>query len=588
MRKHLLIALLPATVILSCHNNSGHPPVTTSPSGDSAFQKISSAFMAGEMAWSPENSVALGFHQYDGKLTNYSKASLDSELVRLKAYDQQLGALDTATLSPASFYDYRILRAGIHNSIFNFEDREAFTKNPMTYAGAIDPSIYVKRNFGPLEDRLRSIISIENGAPAVFAAAKANLADSLAKPYVETAIEVAKGSASFLGKDLVIALKEVKNDSLMTAFKAANKIAIGEVNAFIDWLKKEKLPKAHNHYAIGVEKYKKMLLYQEAITLSPDEILQIGLRELKKEQESFNAAARIIDPTQKPVDVYHRTQLEHPTAESLIPDARKNLEAIRQFLIDKKIITVPSEVRAILKETPEFARATSTASMDIPGPFEKKATEAYYYITPVEPGWTAKQKEDWLAQFNFYTTDIVSIHEAYPGHYVQFLHLNASNATPLEKVYASYAFVEGWAHYTEKMMVDEGYGNNGDPIRAAKYRIAQSGDALLRLCRLCVSINTHCHNMSVDEATKFLMDNWYQGEKPCRQEALRGTFDPGYLFYTVGKLEILKLREDYRKQEGANFSLQKFHDLLLNNGMPPIRLLRERLLKDKADWDKTL
>ena len=316
--------------------------------------------------------------------------------------------------------------------------------------------------------------------------------------------------------------------------------------------------------------------------------ISIGLKELKKEQESFNAAAKIIDSTKKPVDVYHQTQSEHPTADSLLPDAKKTLEGIRQFLVDKKIISIPSEVRAILKETPEFARATSTASMDIPGPFEKKATEAYYYITPVEPTWTARQKEDWLAQFNFYTTDIVSIHEAYPGHYVQFLHLNASDATPLEKIYGSYAFVEGWAHYTEKMMVDEGYGNKGDAVRAAKYRIAQSGDALLRLCRLCVSVQTHCHNMSVDEATKFFMDNWYQGDKPSRQEALRGTFDPGYLFYTVGKLEILKLREDYRQQEGANFSLQKFHDLLLDNGMPPIRLLRERLLKDKSQWDKTL
>ena len=544
--------------------------------------------MAGEMAWGPEAAVALGLHEYDGRLTNYSKSSLDSELTRLRAYRDRLSAMDTARLSPALFYDYRILQAGIRNAIFNFEDRAAFTANPMTYAGALDVSIYVKRNFGPLEDRLRSVISIENGSPAVFAAARANLADSLAKPYIETAIEVAKGAAGFLAKDLVTALKEVKNDSLMKAFRAANKIAIDQINGYVDYLKKEKLPRAHNHYAIGTEKYKKMLLYQEDITLSPDEILQIGMKELKKEQDAFNAAARIIDPTKKPVDVYHQTQLEHPTAESLIPDARKNLESIRQFLVDKKIITIPSAVRAILKETPEFARATSTASMDIPGPFEKKATEAYYYITPVDPAWTPKQKEDWLAQFNFYTTDIVSIHEAYPGHYVQSLHLNASAATPLEKVYGSYAFVEGWAHYCEKMMVDEGYGNTGDSVKAAKYRIAQSGDALLRLCRLCVSVRTHCQNMSVDEATRFLMDNWYQGEKPCRQEALRGTFDPGYLFYTVGKLEILKLRDDYRKQEGANFSLQHFHDLLLDNGMPPIRLLRERLLTNKADWDRIL
>ena len=588
MHKHLFTALLPALILLGCQNNPASNQAATTPSGDSTFSRISEEFIARELAWGPEGAVALGFHQYDGKLTDYSRTSLDSELIRLKAYDQRLTSLDSATLSPRIFYDYRILRAGILNSIFNFEDKKSYTTNPMTYAGAIDPSIYVKRNFGPLEERLRSIIRIENGAPAVFAAAKANLEDSLARPYIETAIEVARGAASFLGKDLVIALKEVKNDSLMTAFKAANKVAIDQIRGFIDYLQKEKLPKSHNHYAIGVEKYKKMLLYQEGITLSPDDILAIGLKELKKEQESFNAAAKIIDSTKTPVDVYHWTQSEHPTAESLIPDAKKTLEGIRQFLVDKKIITIPSEVRAILKETPEFARATSTASMDIPGPFEKKATEAYYYITPVEPTWTARQKEDWLAQFNYYTTDIVSIHEAYPGHYIQFLHLNASDATPLEKIYGSYAFIEGWAHYTEKMMVDEGYGNNGDAVRAAKYRIAQSGDALLRLCRLCVSIQTHCHNMSVDEATKFLMDNWYQGEKPCRQEALRGTFDPGYLFYTVGKLEILKLREDYRRQEGANFSLQKFHDLLLDNGMPPIRLLRERLLKDTSQWDKTL
>jgi len=588
MKLNFFGVLIPAVFLFGCGGNPSNSPVTGGNAGDSLFQKTADEFVAGEMAFGPEAAVALGFHQYDGKLTNYGKASLDSELTRLRAYGDKLSAMDTAALSPAVFYDYRILQAGIRNAIFNFDDRAVFTTNPMTYAGALDVSIYVKRNFAPMEDRLRSVISIENGSPAIFAAARANLADSLAKPYIETAIEVAKGAANFLQKDLVIALKELKNDSLMKAFKAANKIAIDQINGYVDYLKKEKLPRAHNHYAIGTEKYKKMLFYQEYITLSPDSVLAIGLKELKKEQEAFNAAARIIDPTKKPVDVYHQTQLEHPTAESLIPDARKNLESIRQFLVDKKIITIPSEVRAILKETPEFARATSTASMDIPGPFEKKATEAYYYITPVDPAWTATQKEDWLAQFNFYTTDIVSIHEAYPGHYVQFLHLNASAATPLEKVYGSYAFVEGWAHYCEKMMVDEGYGNTGDSIKAAKYRIAQSGDALLRLCRLCVSVKTHCQNMSVDEATKFLMDNWYQGEKPCRQEALRGTFDPGYLFYTVGKLEILKLREDYRKQEGANFSLQHFHDLLLDNGMPPIRLIRERLLTNKADWDKTL
>jgi uncharacterized protein (DUF885 family) len=374
----------------------------------------------------------------------------------------------------------------------------------------------------------------------------------------------------------------------MASFNTANKMAVDQVNAFAEYLKKEKLPKAHNHYALGEEKYKKMLLYSENITMSPDSILAIGLAELQKEQNVFNTAAKIIDPNKKPVDVYHNMQKEHPTAESLIPDAKKNLQAIKEFLAAKKIVTMPSEVPVQIKETPEYARATSTASMDTPGPFEKKATEAFYYITPVDPSWTAKQKEDWLSSFDYYTTDNVTIHEVYPGHYTQFLHLNASSATKIEKIFGSYAFIEGWAHYCEKMMADEGYGHNGDSVRAAKFRLAQSGDALLRLCRLCVSIKTHCQNMTVDSATKFFMDNWYQGDKPSRQEAIRGTFDPGYLFYTIGKLEILKLRDDYQKQEGSNFSLQKFHDLVLDHGMPPIALLREVMLKDKGTWNEIL
>lgn len=532
--------------------------------------------------------VALGLHAYDGKTTNYSKASLSGELARLKDFDQKLSAIDTVQLSSKMYYDYRILASAIKSEVFNFEDVAAYTNNPMTYAGAVDVSIYVKRDFAPIEDRIRSIIAIEQKAPGIFAAAKANLSDSLAKPFVETAIDIARGTADFLNGDLVVALKDVKNDTLMAAFKTANKTAIDQVNAFADYLQKEKLPKAHTHYALGREKYSKMLLYQENITMTPEEILAIGLKELKKEQDVFNAAAKIINPNKKPVDVYHDLQKEHPTADSLIPAARVNLEAIRQFLIDKKIVTMPSQVRVKVTETPQYARSTSTASMDTPGPFEEKATEAYYYITPVDPKWTPKQKEDWLAQFDYYTTDNISIHEAYPGHYTQFLHINASTATKIEKIFGSYAFIEGWAHYCEKMMADEGYGHNGDTVRAAKYRLTQSGDALLRLCRLCVSIKTHCQGISVDEGTKFFMDNWYQGDKPSRQEALRGTFDPGYLYYTLGKLQILKLREDYKQQEGANYSLQKFNDAMMDNGMPSVRLLREVLLKDKSKWNEIL
>jgi uncharacterized protein (DUF885 family) len=555
---------------------------------DGSFQQFSEDFLSGYLAWRPQTAVNLGFHEFDGKLADLSKQSIGRELARLKEYEQKLNAIDTAALSEKMFYDYCILRNAIKAEIFNFEDIQVYYKNPMTYAGLVDANTYIKRNFAPIEDRVRAIINMENLAPLQFENAKANLQDSLATPFINMAVLIAQGSASFLSNDLITALKGVKNDTLMASFKASNKKAIDAVNGFVSWLQKDKLPKAHNHYAIGRDNYQKMLLYNEGISLTPEQVLEIGLRELKKEQEVFNSAAKIINPNKKPVDVYNDLKNDHPTAKDLIPDARKTMDSIRQFVIDRKITTMPSEVRVKVEETPPYARETSTASMDTPGPFETKATEAYYYITPVDMKWTAVQQEDWLKSFNFYTTDIVSIHEVYPGHYTQFLHLNASSATKIEKIFGSYAFVEGWAHYCEKMMLDEGYGNNGDSVRAAKYRLAQSGDALLRICRLCVSVKTHCQGMTVDEGTKFFIDNWYQGDKPSRQEALRGTFDPGYLFYTIGKLEILKLRADYQAQEGANFSLLKFHDMILDNGMPPIILLRELLLKDKNSWDNIL
>lgn len=587
MKKLFSLSFILFLVLFSCNKKQENND-SSSKSGDEAFLNLSEKYITESLEFNPQSGVYLGLHEYDGKLGRFSKTELDKRVATLKKFDQEFSAIDSTTLSKKKYYDWKIIKSNVKNELFSFEDLKVYAKNPMVYAGAIDVNIYIQRNFAPIEQQIKSIIAIEKSAPQFFKDAKANLQDSLALPHIKLAIDIAKGSASFLGKDLLVALKDVKNDTLMKSFNDANKKAIAAINDFATFLEKEKLPKANNKYAIGIENYKKMLLYQEAIRLSPDEILAIGLKELKKEQLSFNAAAKIINPNKKPIDVYNDMQKEHPTAADLIPHARKNIEAIRQYVIDHKIVTMPSEVRVKIQETPAYARSTSTASMDSPGPFETKATQAFYYITPVDPKWTPKQQEDWLAQFNYYTTDIVSIHEAYPGHYTQFLHSNASKTSKIQKVFMSYAYVEGWAHYTEKMMIDEGYGNTGDPIKAAKYRLAQSGDALLRICRLCVSINTHCHGMNIDDATKFFMNNWYQGDKPSRQEALRGTYDPGYLFYTLGKLQILKLREDYKKQEGSNYNLQKFNDAMLDNGMPPIQILREILLKDEKTWNAIL
>jgi len=419
------------------------PVNLTAAASDAEFTKLADEFLAGYFAWRPLAGTTAGLHEYDGKITDYNRASIESELARLRQFEGRISALKPASLGAEARFDWQVLLAGVRGELFRFQEMASYIRNPMTYAGALDLNIYAKRNFAPAEDRLRSIIAIEKDAPKIFAAARVNLEKSLPKPYVETAIEISDGAADFLAKDLAAAFKGVGDETLQKEFADANQRAVAELREFSAWLKQEKLPTAHDHYALGRESFAKMLRESELIGWPPEKILKLGLKQLRAEQKIFAQTARQIDPKQKPIDVFKAIQRDHPTEQGLISDVRKNLEAIRQFVIDHRIVTIPSEVRAAVEDTPQYLRATSFASMDTPGPFETKATEAYYYVTPVEGDWTPKQKEEWLTAFNYYTTDIVSIHEAYPGHYVQFLWLNASNPSKVGKVFDSYAFIEG-------------------------------------------------------------------------------------------------------------------------------------------------
>jgi len=562
---------------------------------DGEYEAVAEEYIKGYLGAHPLEGTALGLHEYDGKITDYSRLALDAELSRLRRFDDRLNKFDRTKLSPRQSVDLRILQAAVKKDLFEMQEMSVFERNPMVYARAADVNVYIKRNFAPLEDRVRSLVAIESQIPNILIAARTNLNDVIPKPYVELAIQIAKGSADFLKKDLVAAVGTLKDEQLRVAFHEANRKAANALNDYAAWLEREKLPKASMDFALGEEKFRRFLAQTELVDLPPQKILEIGLEQLKAEQTAFAEAAKKIDPNKSPIEVFKQIQSEHPTPQNLIPDVAKDLDKIRKYVLTRRLVSIPSDVRAKVKETPQYLRATSFASMDTPGPFEKRANEAYYYVTLTKNDWPEKQKEEWLTAFNYYTSDVVSIHEAYPGHYVQFLCLNASPASKVEKIFGSYAFVEGWAHYCEKMMLDEGYGSStnstpseDDVKRAAKYRMAQADEALLRLCRLYVSIKMHTQKMSLDEATKFFRDNCYYEEKPARQEAMRGTFDPGYLNYTLGKLQILKLRDDYKAQQGDDFSLQKFHNELLNHGMPPVRLLREIMLKDQSKWDQVL
>jgi uncharacterized protein (DUF885 family) len=562
---------------------------------DAEYEAVAEEYVKTYLAAHPLRGTALGFHEYDGKISDYSRLALDAELSRLRRFDDRLAKFDPAKLSPRQSIDLRILQAAVKRDLFEMQDMSVFERNPMVYARAADVNVYIKRNFAPLEDRVRSLVAIESQIPNILIAARTNLDEKLPKPFVELAIQIARGSADFLKKDLVAAVSGLKDEQIRVAFQTANRKAANALSDYATWLEREKLSKATLEFALGEEKFGRFLAQTELVDLPPQKILEIGTGQLKAEQEAFAEAAKKIDPNKPAIEVFKQIQREHPASDKLIPDIAKDLDKLRKYVVSRRLVGIPSEIRAKVKETPQYLRATSFASMDTPGPFEKRATEAYYYVTPTEEDWPEQEKEEWLTAFNYYTSDVVTIHEVYPGHYVQFLHLNASPASKVEKIFGSYAFIEGWAHYCEKMMIDEGFGgpSNSSPSeddvkRAAKYRMAQADEALLRLCRLCVSIKVHTQNMSMDEATKFFQDNCYYEQKPARQEAMRATFDPGYLNYTLGKLQILKLRDDYKTQQGDDFSLQKFHNELLSHGMPPIRLLREIMLKDQSKWDQVL
>ena len=363
------------------------------------FHRLADAFVAHHFALRPVEASGLGWHQYDGKFVIPSAGVLAAEQEELRQLDRQLAALPESRLSEASRHDRQILLTTIAKERFTLEAARSPYLNPMNYAGGLDVSLYIKRNWKPFPERVRDMSAILRQAPEFFGTARTNLDAKLPVPYVETAIEIANSTADFIENDIAKAVRECGDAAAVADFNTAAAVAAKEHRAFAEWLRRERLPKATPDFALGSEKYAAMLR-GELIDLTPDRVLAIGLAELRVEQLKFAAAARVIDPTKPAIEVFKAIQKEHPTPEGLLPDTRKDLEAIRQFIVDHRLVTIPSEVRATVTETLPPFRATSFASMETPGPFETKATEAYYYVTPTEASWTDAQKEEWLTAFN--------------------------------------------------------------------------------------------------------------------------------------------------------------------------------------------
>ena len=342
------------------------------------------------------------------------------------------------------------------------------------------------------------------------------------------------------------------------------------------YLKQEVLPKSTGSYAIGAKNFSDKLAYDDMVDIPLDRLLAIGEANLDKDYNDFVETAKLIDPTKSPAIVMKAIANDHPTADALIPTAKDTLESIRKFIVDHKIVTIPSEVRPIVTETPPYARSGTFASMDTPGPYERKAKEAFYYVTPVEKDWTAEHKEQHLRGYSRPVLDMISVHEAYPGHFVQFLYVSKFPTKTRKLTFCS-SNVEGWAHYCEQMMVEQGFGN-GDP----KIKLAQLSEALLRDCRYVVGIKLHTQGMKVDDGAKVFVDKAFMEQANAYEEARRGAYNPTYLYYTLGKLQIYKLRDDYKRAKGDAFSLETFHNEFVKQGGIPLKLMRQILLPGDA------
>ncbi len=523
-------------------------------------------------AFSPSSATAAGVHTFDGKLEDYSRAGVDRAAGVLKRFEREFSAVAPAKLNAVAKTDREIVLSQIHAELLELEVLRGWERDPDRYSSGVTNAVFVimSRKFAPAAERLRSVIARERQMPAVFDAARSNLKNP-PRIYTEIAIEQMPGIISFFKNDVPAAFSEVKDAALLAEFHESNRAVIAALEAYGQFLKNDLLPRSKGDFRIGAENYRKKLLYEEMIETPLDALLQAGYADLHKNQEAFRRLAAQVNPKLSPQATLKQLEQDYPAPDQLLETFRQTLGGIREFIEKKQIVTIPSQVLPILEETPPFMRALTFASMDTPGPFEKVAKEAFFNVTLPEKSWSADQVREHMTAFNRGVIMTTAIHEAYPGHYVQFLWVQSA-PSKVRKLLGCSSNAEGWAHYTEQMMLDEGFGGN-DP----KLRLGQLQDALLRNARYIAGIEMHTGKMTFEQAVEFFQREGFQSSSTALREVKRGTSDPTYLVYTLGKLEILKLREEYRRKRGAEFSLREFHDRFLAQGFPPIRIVRQSL-----------
>jgi hypothetical protein len=590
MRAHggpLKLKILAALWLCLGALSAGATSMAVAAPGDTAFMAMADDYFDNfYFPTNPTQATTAGIHRYDDQLENFTRAGVDRQIKALRVYQRHFEAVDESTLSERVQGDRELLLSSIRSSLLTLQTIRPWQKDPSFYANGITNSAFIlmERGFAPVNERLRLVCAREKLMLAALQAARSNLRNP-PRIYTQIALEQMPGIVSFYQNDLPSAFSAADDAALQHEFAADNARVIAALKDFQSWLTHELLPRSHGEFRLGGTTFRAKLLDDEMVDTPLPRLLEIGMADMRHNQAEFARVARELEPDKSARQVLAELALDHPPPDKLLDSFRASFDGLIAFITDHQIITVPSTVRPILRETPPFMRATTFASMDTPGPFEPSAQEAYFNVTLPEPGWDAHRIAGFMAQFNYPVISNVVVHEAYPGHYIQFLWMHGIDDRVRKLVGAS-SNSEGWAHYCEQMMLDEGYGQPGtgatDERHSKLLRLGQLQDALLRNARYIVAIKLHTGQMSFNQAVEFFVQQGYQSREVGLVETKRGTSDPTYLYYTLGKLQIMKLRTDLAARQGSSFRLQQFHDAFMQQGFPPLKLVRRALLQDNS------
>jgi uncharacterized protein (DUF885 family) len=520
-------------------------------------------------AFHPQEATRLGIHRYDDRLEPVTAASVEKETAWLHDFGKRLAALPSSGLSYDDRIDRAALAARVDRQLLELEEVRGWERNPNFYINLVTSPVLalLQRNFASPCIRIRSATRRLRIVPELLRDAEVNLKHP-PRLYTEVAIDQARGALRFYRETVPALSGDCHEPELQADLAEADTSAVRATESFLHFLEEGLLPNSDGTVALGRQLYQRKLWADERDSTPVDSLLARGWRELGRTRARMTELASRIAPGASVEAVLDSLALDHPTADQQVAFVTAVLDTIRAFVRDHQLLTPPHHEHLIVRETPTFARSLSFASMDSPGVWETRADEAYFNVTPVDASWSASQQQDHLGFFNRWNTQIVSIHEALPGHYYQFMALRGVKS----RVRASLGCgtnIEGWAHYCEQMAVEQGYGR-GDP----RIEIEQQWAALQRLGRLIAGVSIHTAGMTQPDAEKLFEEQCWMKPINAAREARRGALDPTYLVYTLGKWHILDLRDEVRAALGTRYTPRLFHDALLRQGVVPLPLLR--------------